>query len=92
MSKGIASFLVVLGLLCAGLSAPARAKTTVTIYLTDAQGTPVVETDAQGAVIQKMAYRPYGAQVLGLGGAWAGVYGACGGYGYGVGVYAGAVL
>lgn len=65
MSKGIASFVVALVLLCAGLSAPARAKTTVTIYLTDAQGTPVVETDAQGAVIQKMAYRPYGAQVLG---------------------------
>ena len=38
---------------------------TVTYIHTDAQGTPVMESDAQGHIIARFAYTPYGVQALG---------------------------
>lgn len=43
----------------------AAASEKVTIYLTDAQGSVVAETDAQGNVTYTAANRPYGTQVMG---------------------------
>jgi uncharacterized protein RhaS with RHS repeats len=57
---GLSATFVVAAMLQA---ASAFAGDTVYYYYTDAQGTPVVETDAQGNVIERTYYAPYG-QVL----------------------------
>lgn len=48
-----------------GLSSSAFAQKQVTYYYTDAQGSPLVETDASGNVIATFDYRPFGSQALG---------------------------
>lgn len=62
---GIRRFLVILVLILVaptGLAAPTE---TITYYYTDAQGTPLMKTDAQGNVLAVLDYKPYGDQVLG---------------------------
>lgn len=58
---GRMALLVVLLGLCFG----AQAAEKVTIYLTDALGSPAIEMDAHGDVTATAAYRPYGTQVRG---------------------------
>lgn len=48
-----------------GLSPSALAQTTVTYIHTDALGSVVAESDANGAVIKRYDYEPYGAVVGG---------------------------
>ena len=43
----------------------AKAAEVVTYYYTDAQGTPLVTTDALGNIISMADYRPYATQALG---------------------------
>lgn len=51
-----------------GLGLQAQAQTrTVHLYYTDPQGTPLVKTDAQGNVIARYDYTPYGNAVTSLG-------------------------
>ena len=52
-------------LICLGLSPSAVAQTTVTYIRTDALGSVVAESDANGNVIKRYDYEPYGAVVGG---------------------------
>jgi len=52
-------FLLMLG------SAPAHSAEKVTYVYTDAQGTPLAETDANGTITKTFDYKPYGSQALG---------------------------
>ena len=69
ISRYVIQALCVLGLwLGWGLQAHAQTDTVTYVY-TDPQGTPLVEADAQGNVIARYDYTPYGNAVASLGGA-----------------------
>ncbi|MEO7065328.1 MAG: RHS repeat-associated core domain-containing protein [Rhodanobacter sp.] len=53
--------------LCLGVGALAHAADTVTYVYTDPQGTVLAEADAQGNIIARYDYAPYGAPVASLG-------------------------
>lgn len=52
-----------LGLLCFGLAGAVPAAERITYYHTDALGSPVAATDAQGNVIWQESYEPYGDRI-----------------------------
>ncbi|MHB1058818.1 MAG: RHS repeat-associated core domain-containing protein [Rhodanobacter sp.] len=58
MSKGLGCLLVLLSCFAAHAG-------TVTYVYTDAQGTPVMETDAQGNITARFDYAPYGSIAMG---------------------------
>jgi uncharacterized protein RhaS with RHS repeats len=69
-----------------GMAVQAR---TVHLYYMDPQGTVLAKTDAQGNILARYDYRPYGRVVSGSERAgWARLYGPCSGPGDGVGVHA----
>ena len=61
MRNGIIGFASLLASAVLAIAATARAGDTVTYYYNDAQGSPVVAADAQGNVIERTDYAPYGA-------------------------------
>jgi RHS repeat-associated protein len=58
---------ILLGLWLGGAWAAQAQTRTVHLYYTDPQGTPLVKTDAQGNVVAKYDYTPYGNSVASLG-------------------------
>jgi RHS repeat-associated protein len=61
MRKGIAVFARLFASAVLMAAVTVRAGDTVTYYYNDAQGSPVVAADAQGNVIERTDYAPYGA-------------------------------
>ncbi|HET6586917.1 MAG TPA: RHS repeat-associated core domain-containing protein [Oleiagrimonas sp.] len=65
--KTLASLLVMVAYLVAGAAYAQQSNTvtTVTYVYTNAQGTPLAKADAQGNIIARYTYRPYGTQQSG---------------------------
>ncbi|EIL88096.1 RHS repeat-associated core domain-containing protein, partial [Rhodanobacter spathiphylli] len=65
----MSTFTRLLGMLALWLLAMVAHAGTVTYVYTDAQGTPVMESDAQGHITKRFEYTPYGVAVTSVGAA-----------------------
>ena len=90
IKKILVGVAVLLGLLLGTVSVSAQE--IVQYVHTDALGSPVAISDANGAIVERSVYEPYGATVGDAKGGSPGIHRACVGLGDGSDVHAAAVL